>query len=110
MSLFANHLFGSAVLGQTPLPEPASDALIRELATTGGSTPSRTLSRTVEPAPTPDAHKPSGSSMLPSPGATWVPYAAIGGSILFVGALLWAATRRAPTANRRRRRSRRRAR
>lgn len=106
MSLFGTHLFANDTLGQVTLPEPASDALIHELATTGGRTPSRT----VEPAPVPDAAKPAGATMLPRSGMpVWAPYAMIGGGLVFAGLLVWSATRR-PTPNRRRRRGHRRAR
>jgi hypothetical protein len=111
MSLFATHLFAGHTLGQVTLPEPASDELIHELATTGGRTVT-TPSRTVEPSPTPDAAKGARGGMLPkAPGGggglpTWAPYAMIGGGVLFAGLLIWSATRR-PTANRRRRRRRR---
>jgi hypothetical protein len=103
MSLFDNSLFGD--LGQVTLPEPASDALIRELAITGGRPPSRT----VEPAPSTDvATKTAGSKMLPASGGmpTWAPTALIGGGVIFAGLLIWSATRR-PTPNRRRRSHRR---
>lgn len=102
MSLFGPHLFSDDSLGQVTLPEPASDALIHELATTGGRAPSRT----VEPARVPDVVKPSGDTLLPRAGLpTWAPVAMIGGGLVFAGLLIWSATRR-PTPNRRRRRSR----
>jgi hypothetical protein len=109
VSIFENSLFGDD-LGQVTLPEPASDALIHELATTGGSTPSRT----VEPAPdttTPPKRSGSGMSVLPTTGGlpVWAPYAMIGTGIVFAGVLIWSATRTRPraTPNRRRKSSRR---
>jgi hypothetical protein len=105
MSLFGTHLFDTDTLGQVTLPEPASDALIAELAVTGGRTPSRT----VEPAPSREpATKTAGSRMLPTSGGmpTWAPSAMIGGGVIFAGLLIWSATRR-PTPNRRRRSHRR---
>lgn len=109
MSIFENSLFGDD-LGQVTLPEPASDALIHELATTGGSTPSRT----VEPAPDttpPPKRSGSGMSVLPTTGGlpVWAPYAMIGTGIVFAGVLIWSATRTRPraTPNRRRKSSRR---
>jgi hypothetical protein len=102
MSLFGPHLFSDDSLGQVTLPEPASDALIHELATTGGRTPSRT----VEPSRVPDAAKPAGDTLLARAGLPrWVPVAMLGGGLVFAGLLIWSATRR-PTPNRRRRRSR----
>jgi hypothetical protein len=109
VSLFGANLFDGNTLGQVTLPEPASDALISELAVTGGRT---APSRTVEPAPSREpATKTAGSRMLPASGGmpTWAPAAMIGGGVLFAGLLIWSATRR-PTPNRRRRRSHRRSR
>ena len=102
MSLFSTHLFANHTLGQVTLPEPASDALISELATTGGR------SRTVEPAPSAeDAPTKGGAKARASTGLPWVPIAAIGGGLLFAGLVVWAASRR-PKPNRRRRHGRRR--
>lgn len=113
MSLFGTHLFANDTLGQVTLPEPASDDLIRELATTGGKEPSRT----VEPSSMETTAKTGGGpGMLPSSGGlpAWAPYAMVGGGLVFVGLLVWSATRRPARAtpnrrgrNRRRRYSRR---
>lgn len=97
MSLFSTHLFANHTLGQVTLPEPASDALISELAATGGR------SRTVEPAPSTEDAPKGGAKARASTGIPWVPIAAIGGSLLFAGLVVWAASRR-PKPNRRRRR------
>lgn len=102
MSLFANHLFAGHTLGQVTLPEPASDELIAELATTGGR------SRTVEPAPSTEEAAPKGGAKArASAGIPWVPITAVGGALLFAGLVIWAASRR-PKPNRRRRHGRRR--
>lgn len=103
MSLFDDDLFSSDSLGQVALPEPASDALISELRTTGGRT-----TRTAEPSSTPEVPKETGDKML-SGGSTsaLVPYAIVAGGVIFAGLLIWSATRKRPTPNRRRRRNRR---
>jgi len=105
MSLFGTHLFATDTLGQVTLPEPASDALISELAVTGGRPPSRT----VEPSPSEMFVKTAGGpGMLPGGGLpVWAPYAMVGGGLAFVGLLIWSATRR-PRATQNRARSRRR--
>ncbi len=99
MSLFQNNLFGDADLGQVTLPEPASDALIHELATTGGSTTTTPPKAGAGFRPTVDLTASSGPS-------TWVPYALVGGGIVVAGVLIWSAMRRPAraTPNRRRRR------
>jgi hypothetical protein len=110
MSLFGTHLFDAAdteAMGQVTLPEPASDALISELAITGGRTPTRT----VEPTPGTSTPKAGAgfrpTAVTPTGGIPWAPVL-IGGGIVVAGLLIWSATRR-PTPNRRRsRRNRRR--
>jgi len=104
MSLFGTSLFEDDTLGQVTLPEPASDALISELAVTGGRTPSRT----VEPDTSKQAPaKTIGDGMLMTTGLpAWAPYAMIGGGVIFAGLLIWSARKR-PTPNRRRTRRRR---
>lgn len=106
MSLFNNNLFGDTDLGQVTLPEPASDALIRELATTGGST---TTPSTTTPAKAGAGFRPTIDTSASGGSSTWMPYALVGGGIVVAGVLIWSAMRR-PTPNRRRARRRRRSR
>lgn len=103
MSLFKNNLFGDADLGQVTLPEPATDALIHELATTGGGT------TTTTPPKAGAGFRPTVDTSASS-GSNWVPYALVGGGIVVAGALIWSAMRRPArtTPNRRRARRRRR--
>ena len=113
MSLFGTHLFANGDLGQVTLPEPASDALIHELTTSGGTFPSRTVTPTPSSDTTPAKRSGSGMSVLPTTGGlpVWAPYAMVGGGVIFAGLLIWSATRsrpRAATPNRRRKSSRRR--
>lgn len=110
MSLFGTHLFDAAdteAMGQVTLPEPASDALISELAVTGGRT------RTVEPTPGTSTTPPKAGAgfraTVAPPAISWTPYVMVGGGILVAGLLIWSATRR-PRANRVRRNRRRRSR
>lgn len=104
MSLFGNNIFGDEDLGQVTLPEPASDELIHELATTGGR-PLTTTTPVTTPTTKPEGFKVGGVTM-----PSWTPYAIVGGGIVVAGVLIWSATRRPvrTTPNRRRNRRRRR--
>lgn len=99
MSLFNNNLFGDSDLGQVTLPEPASDALIHELATTGGAT---------TPAKAGTGFRPTIDTSASSTSRNWVPYALVGGGFVVAGVLIWSAMRRSARATPNRRRSRRR--
>lgn len=124
--LFARNVFTSGPLGQTTSVPAASDALIAQLAQSGGSTAVATSGKTVtastgsksvdSSAMTSSAYSPYTDptmSTMPvdsSSSSSWVPIALIGGAaVLTIGIVVMATRKPAAkaTANRRRSRARR---